>query len=262
MLIALVNNQRALAAPKLKGLCPACKQGVTAKCGEHRAWHWAHVSKKDCDSWWEETEWHRVWKAKFPVDWQEIVLLDTQTGEKHVADVRTGRGLVIEFQHSPLDPQERGTREAFYKNMVWVVDAAHRKNDYKRFSRAFPQFRKAQDGVYLVAFPDECLPANWVQSAKPVFFDFKGILTLDPKESRELLWCLLPGRLEGYAVVVAMNRADIVSEATANLDLVEVLQKGHIIASNFLYLARSNAQESRNIIMRRGGRGDFDLLSN
>lgn len=241
MLIALVNNQRALAAPKLKGLCPGCKQSVTARCGEQRAWHWAHVSKRNCDSWWEETEWHRVWKCKFPLEWQEIILSDPQSGERHIADVRTSHGLVIEFQHSPLAPQERSAREAFYKNMVWVVDAAHRKPDYRRFLRAIPQFRKAQNGVFLVMFPDECFPATWVNSSKPVFFDFKGIAAFDPPGERELLWCLLPGRLEGYAVVVAMNRADIVSEATAKSDLVEVLQNGHIIASNFLYLARSNA---------------------
>lgn len=242
MLIALVNNQRALAAPKLKGLCPGCKEPVTARCGEQRAWHWAHVSKKNCDSWWEETEWHRLWKSKFPLEWQEIVLSDPQSGERHIADVRTAHGLVIEFQHSPLDAQERGAREAFYKNMVWVVDASHRKLDYRRFVKAIPQFRKAQDGIFLVMFPEECLPATWVHSDKPVFFDFKGTAALDSPDQRELLWCLLPGRLEGYAVVVAMNRADIVSEATANSDLVEVLQKGHILAGNFLYLAKSNAR--------------------
>jgi hypothetical protein len=200
------------------------------------------VSKKNCDSWWEETEWHRVWKSKFPLEWQEIILSDPQSGERHIADVRTSHGLVIEFQHSPLDSQERGAREAFYKNMVWVVDAAHRKLDYRRFLKAIPQFRKAQNGVFLVMFPDECFPAPWVHSSKPVFFDFKSIAALDPPDERELLWCLLPGRLEGYAVVVAMKRADIVTEATANSDLVEVLQKGHVIAGNFLYLARSNAR--------------------
>lgn len=245
MLIALVNNQRTLAAPKLKGLCPGCKQPVIARCGDHRAWHWAHVSRKDCDSWWEETEWHRVWKAKFPVEWQETIMFDPRTGEKHIADVHTGHGLVIEFQHSPLDTQERAAREAFYKNMVWIVDAAHRKLDYRRFLKAFPQFRKAQEGVFLVMFPDEYFSATWVHSAKPVFFDFKGILPLDPPDDmRELLWCLLPGRLEGFAVVVAMRRENIVEEATINSDLVEALQKGHVIAGNFLYLARSNARAS------------------
>ena len=41
-----------------------------------------------------------------------------QSGEKHVADVNTQSGMVIEFQHSHLDPLERAARERFYGNMV------------------------------------------------------------------------------------------------------------------------------------------------
>ena len=132
MLIALINNQRTPAAPGLRGLCPVCQQPVTAKCGELRAWHWAHSSKKDCDSWWEETDWHRAWKSHFPIGWQEVIKYDQRSGEKHIADICTAHNLVLEFQHSPLHPQERTARESFYKNMIWIVDgvdlmAEHRK---------------------------------------------------------------------------------------------------------------------------------------
>ncbi len=47
--------------------------------------------------------------------------------------MKTEQGFVIEFQHSPLDPQERAAREAFYQNMVWVVDGTRLKKDYPRF---------------------------------------------------------------------------------------------------------------------------------
>ena len=40
----------------------------------------------------------------------------------HIADVKTDRGIVIEFQHSFLHRNERESREKFYQNMVWVVD--------------------------------------------------------------------------------------------------------------------------------------------
>jgi hypothetical protein len=46
-----------------------------------------------------ETEWHRAWKDQFPPEWQEIVHL-AGDGERHIADVKTGDGWVIEFQHS------------------------------------------------------------------------------------------------------------------------------------------------------------------
>lgn len=224
---------------------------MTARCGERRAWHWAHVAKRDCDSWWEETEWHRLWKAKFPIAWQEIILTDPQSGEKHIADVRTAHGLVLELQHSPLDANERTKREAFYGSMIWIVDVGHRKLDQKRFVKGLAQFRQAQNGVYLVPFPEECFPVNWVRCAKPVLFDFKGLGPLDAPDARELLWCLLPGRLENCAVVVAMNRADIVAEATNHSDLIEVLQKGHVIASNFIYIARQEAQLRQPVGSRR-----------
>jgi hypothetical protein len=70
------------------------------------------------DPWWEpEAEWHWAWKNEFPVDWQEVIHL-ASNGEKHVADVKTQVGTVIEFQHSFLKPEERISREVFYRKMV------------------------------------------------------------------------------------------------------------------------------------------------
>ncbi|CAD6878938.1 hypothetical protein [Methylomonas albis] len=94
-----------------------------AKCGSQKTWHWAHLRPLECDPWWEnETQWHRDWKSLFPTEWQEVVHIDQETGEKHVADVKTERGLVIEFQHSNMPTEELRARESFYKNMIWVVD--------------------------------------------------------------------------------------------------------------------------------------------
>jgi len=45
-------------------------------------------------------------KDQFPADWQEHVQ-HAETGERHIADVKTSRGWVIEFQHSYLKPEER-----------------------------------------------------------------------------------------------------------------------------------------------------------
>lgn len=124
MRFARVNDILQEAAPGAHGLCPGCLQPVLAKCGTQKVHHWAHKGTKACDSWWEpETEWHRAWKNNFPAEWQEIFLPDERTGEKHIADVRTSQGLVIEFQHSHIQPRERTSREKFYRNMVWVVDS-------------------------------------------------------------------------------------------------------------------------------------------
>lgn len=96
---------------------------MIAKCGRVKMWHWAHRSRSGCDPWWEnETEWHRGWKNRFLREWQEVVHIDPLDGQKHIADVKTPEGLVIEFQHSPIHPEELKSREEFYKKLVWVVD--------------------------------------------------------------------------------------------------------------------------------------------
>ena len=55
------------------------------------------------------------WKKCFPEEWQEVVHF-AEDGEKHIADVKTPSGLVIEFQHSAIKPEEQLSREGFYKN--------------------------------------------------------------------------------------------------------------------------------------------------
>lgn len=108
----------------LKGICPGCGNAVVAKCGMMKIHHWAHQRKFDCDSWWEPmTQWHLNWQNKFPKSWREVIFKDTETGEFHRADVHTQNGLTIEFQHSALSSQELTSRNAFYKKIIWVVDA-------------------------------------------------------------------------------------------------------------------------------------------
>lgn len=99
---------------------------MIAKCGQYVRWHWAHKGRVTCDPWQEsETDWHRYWKDAFPVNCQEVVHVNEKTHEKHVADVKTPGGFVVEVQHSPIAEQEVSSRERFYKNMIWIVDARY-----------------------------------------------------------------------------------------------------------------------------------------
>lgn len=244
MKFALVNEQKTEAQPKLKGLCPGCLQPVTAKCGTQKIWHWAHLTKKTCDSWRErETEWHRNWKNKFPQEWQEYLQYD-QSGEKHIADVRTPHGLVIEFQHSHLDPQERATREKFYGNMVWVVDGTRLKRDWPRFQKGMINFHKIADGYFLARHPEECFPQKWLQSSVPVIFDFQGIISTDlPDEpSRGILACLIPGQAERHAVVYAMDRERFIKMSSEISVLFDTPQ---IIRGVSAYIQQQRTQNSR-----------------
>lgn len=180
MKFALFNGQRQEAQPNLSGQCPACDQAMIAKCGEVKIWHWAHKGRRTCDPWWEnETEWHRAWKGQFPESWQEVVH-QADNGVRHIADVKTDQGWVIEFQHSRIEPEERRSRDAFYPKLVWVVDGARRKRDRAQFQNALNKGIPTNSGsrVWRI-FSDECvLLEEWAGSRAPVFFDFGGATLL------------------------------------------------------------------------------------
>jgi competence protein CoiA len=174
MKFANIECQRREAQRGLSATCPSCGAEVIAKCGDHRVWHWAHRGVRVCDPWWEpETEWHRAWKNEFPADWQEAIQF-AQTSEKHVADVKTQSGMVIEFQHSFLKTEERMSREAFYRKMVWVVDGRRRKRDAAQLFKCIgpcvsdhPPFI-----LYVAHHEEECaLLRDWNSSPVPVYFD-------------------------------------------------------------------------------------------
>ena len=134
MRFALLNDERIEATKGAKGLCPSCGSELVAKCGEIKVHYWSH--KKKCDDyWWEnETEWHRNWKNEFPREWQEVIHKD-ESGEKHIADVKTDEDWVVEFQHSAIASEERNSRDQFYKKLIWVVDGTRRKTDVKQFQK-------------------------------------------------------------------------------------------------------------------------------
>ncbi|PAQ11717.1 competence protein CoiA [Mesorhizobium temperatum] len=232
MQFALVVGQKHEASPGLAGHCPGCGQPVVAKCGDQRMWHWAHLRKRKCDRWWEsETPWHRAWKENFAREWREVINCD-QNGERHIADVRTALGLVLEFQHSRLDPQERAAREAFYGNMVWVVDGTRLKRDWPRFYKGTTAFRQtALDVTHRVPCPEERFPYEWLASSVPVFFDFAGDGSADePEPARQLLWCLLPGRVDRYAVMIAVSRQMFLEGAMRRPQIIDVTERLNAVA--------------------------------
>lgn len=195
MKFAIVDGNKIEASKGAKGFCQSCGAELIAKCGEFKINHWAHKKIRQCDTWWEtETEWHREWKGNFPIEWQEIIQFDSFTNEKHIADVRTDKGLVIEFQHSHINPIERRQREDFYKNMIWIVDGTRLQRDIPRFIKAQKDFvRMDNPSIFGIELADECFPKNWLGSSVPVIFDFKGTAEIEnEKNNRTLLYCIFP----------------------------------------------------------------------
>ena len=185
MKFALVEGERREAKPGLSGTCPLYGHAMIAKCGEERVPHWAHRANCTCDHWWEpETEWHRDWKNQFPKHLQEIIH-QSEDGEKHIADVKTESGVVLEFQHSHLHQDERKARENFYPKMVWVVDATRRKRDRAQFFASVDAATVIDREPALIVWvwcKEGALPRDWGASRVPVYFDFGD----------DMLWRLSP----------------------------------------------------------------------
>src|SRR5262245_54044994 len=203
MRFALVGGQRQEAQPGHLGKCRACDHPMIAKCGEHRVWHWAHKGRRLCDPWWEnETEWHRAWKDQFPADWQEIVH-HAENGERHIADVKTHDGWVIEFQHSNIRPDERRSRESFYHSLIWVVDGMRRERDIAHFSKAWThgESRYPLSSKRRISSPEGALLRDWAGSRAHVFFDFGN---------ERPLWWLFPESDDIRAYVQHISRAQFV----------------------------------------------------
>jgi hypothetical protein len=203
MKYAIVEKERREAEPSLLGECPACGKAMIAKCGELRVWHWAHQGMRTCDSWWEpETKWHRDWKNHFPKDWQEFVQ-HSESGEKHIADVKTEHGAVLEFQHSLLGRDERESRETFYRKMAWVVDGLRRVRDMKRFFASITERSRVKAKPLTFSLPSNegALLRDWVDSHNPVFFDFGSHIPVffDFDLGEPVLWRLDPRRPKGNA---------------------------------------------------------------
>ena len=170
MKYALHNNNRIEPSPKAKATCPCCGSHVVAKCGTKKVWHWAHKSKQMCDHWWEnETPWHRDWKNCFPEEWQEVVHF-AEDGEKHIADVKTPSGLVIEFQHSAIKPDEIKSREKFYKHMIWIVDGSRLITDTQKLT-AIASNSAFELEKQFASKIEKAIPKNWITNSVTVYFD-------------------------------------------------------------------------------------------
>lgn len=205
MRFALLKDERIEATKGAKGVCPCCGNDLVAKCGEVYIHHWAH--KKKCDDyWWEnETEWHRNWKNKFPKECQEVIQY-AESGEKHIADVKTSSGWVIEFQHSAISREERDSRDYFYTKLIWVVDGTRRKTDIEQFDNLIehastisnePFILRILRGWTLERFR---LNQEWGSSKSLVLFDFgkSEVSYRDKYSSNKDLWLIYPSKDRTY----------------------------------------------------------------
>jgi len=128
--------------------------------------------------------------------------------------VKTARGTVLEFQHSFLSREERQSREAFYPDLLWVVDGTRRVRDRAQF------FASLEGGITISPKPnivalsssDCALLRDWNSGRAPVYFDFGDS---DPADTRRFdmphLWRLEPNSANGWMFLSPVPKAWFVS---------------------------------------------------
>jgi len=162
--------------PKLKGICSLCQEELISKCGEINIWHWAHKINSDCDFGKEnETKWHRDWKTFVSKEEREVVVNgfdNYNLMSKKIADVKTKQGLVIEFQHSPIEINEIKIREAVYRNMIWVFDVQDILQSFKLLDKE-KKYYVTNDLLHrgYVSFRWKWGRKSYEECSKPIFLD-------------------------------------------------------------------------------------------
>ena len=121
MIYANQNNERIKAiSTGERAKCPGCGGVVTAKCGDYKQNHWAHLNTTSSCKYKPMSDFHLMVQSLFHESFLEKISIDSN-GEKHIADIEIN-GIVLEVQNSPIDYDEVQKRNLHHKNVVWVLN--------------------------------------------------------------------------------------------------------------------------------------------
>jgi len=199
MLWANHLGKRANPTLKTEAHCLFCKREVIPVHDDNFVNHWEHKYDTACDPWNEkETIWHRKWKLSFPNDWQEVMIVKDR--EKHIADIQTPAGIVINFCTQPYAKDEIVYRDKYWEKAIWIIDFSNEsysleplqaikiyeleiesekkisklKGDDKhealeKLERKKKRIKKSYEGNYILKCADVWYP--WFNIRNAVFFD-------------------------------------------------------------------------------------------
>ena len=256
MLTAKVGGYEVRASKALKGKdfvyrckdpnCPSPEMILVAGEREKRRPHFRHKSNCGCRFGAGETDWHLEWKSHF--DRIEVDMgVDSVTNEHNYADAvvrdRSGKDVVIEFQHSAISLKEQEDCERFYTStggMVWVHDASG-KRDCDRFDKGikFKAFDLKGDilfgkNAFCLPAPDAYLPVDWIKRKVGVFFDFGP--------ERDMLY-IMAGRMEnGDAVCMRFTKEEVIKSLKDKSSLFTYSVSAAIEMMNMVNRLRQQSQ--------------------
>lgn len=241
------------------GKCELCGGKVGARKGDIRVNHWYHLDGRgDCDPWHEpKGEWHRQIQCCFPVSRQEYVIC-RKVGDatvKHIADIYTKSGYVIEVQMSPLSLGKIAEREEFYGRIVWFV-SGHNPLVENFHTSAFMENAELVQGECFeyYAVPEKCHAINrhWTGRDGLVFFD------IDPEsgvdfDNKDVLCLVLGMRRHGYLILRVVKERELI-DAFLGDDAQGFIDKMMATADDFdrrFVEETKRAEESLDLRVRR-----------
>ena len=152
--------------------------------------------------------------------------------KKHIADVKTPGGFVVEVQHSPISEKEARSRESFYREMIWIVDARQLTGWF--FVGMSHDLASCCPMMYQIKWwGSSTLLEKWSKSSVQVYFDVMnsaiehededGKLWYPPRETtvpveKRVLWKLLEFEAANSMGYIAPVQAESVVEAVMNGD--------------------------------------------
>ena len=136
-------------------------------------------------------------------------------------------GLVVEVQHSPIAEDEMQSRESFYGDMIWIVDARD-LHGYFTLGTSFDLATCNPMSYHFQWLSRSTLLKRWSLARKPVFFDTliqnSFTPTVHTPSAEHVLWRLLefdPGDAPG---LIAPVRSDCLVEAVLNGESVPLMR--------------------------------------
>jgi len=238
MRYAILNNSRVEAKTEYreqKCICPECNAEVIPVCGNTYAHHWRHKVKTDCIlEYTPMTPWHKAWQNQFDDSCREIVHFDEITKEKHVADIKTQNGIIVELQHSAISIEERVSREKFYKNMIWIIDG---RKYYEKFKKI--KYKQINQYQFICLNPNEGFPSEWLNCSVPIYFDYLG---LDNHLNENFFIFELTKR----------NNQILITKILIKTFIQEIKNAKAIIPNNINYyvIPQTNKQNKKNVIRK------------
>ena len=168
-----------------------------------------------------------MWKDCFPQHSQERVHVDERTRERHIADVKADNGLVVEIQHSPIAESEMQSREDFYGDMIWIVDARDLFG-YFALGTSYDLATCNPMSYHFQWLSRSTLLKRWSVARKPVYFDTliqnSFTPTVQTPSAEHVLWRLLEFSPNDGLGLIAPIRSDWIVQAVLNGDSVPLMR--------------------------------------